>query len=44
MQPKRVGYGSYRWTNVGPDEYFFYFYKSYDGVIVWSDDVYMYND
>lgn len=43
-QIPREGFGSSRWTNVGSGNYWFYFYKSFDGVHVWSDNVWMRNN
>lgn len=44
VQVPRVGAsGNRTWTNVGNGNYYFYFFKSFDGVHVWSDNVWMRN-
>lgn len=40
----RTGHsGNKTWSNVGPGNYYFYFQKTFDGVLVWSDNVWMRN-
>jgi hypothetical protein len=41
--PRNGWSGTKTWTNVGAGDYYFYFYKTNDGVHVSSSDVHMYN-
>ncbi len=41
--PRNGWSGTKTWSNVGSGNYYFYFYKTNDGVHVSSDDVHMYN-
>lgn len=40
----RNGFGSNTWTSVGSGNYYFAFRKTRDGVVVNSDDVYMFSN